>query len=124
MKTEIHENMKSPSSMFKAMLMINKKLIEQINVLNVQLVNCFRNIQNWKVEYYLQLNPGKTQILLVAPVSFLNQISIRGVQLSNGTCVRFISSTKDLGIRIDEHLTFEPQVRALKKVYLRLRQVV
>ena len=72
------------------------------------------------VEYCLQLNPGKTQILLVAPVRILKQISIRGVQLSNGTCVRFISTTKDLGIRIDEHLTFEPQVMALKKDCFRL----
>ena len=93
---------------------------DQINVLNVQLVNCFRSIHLWMAEYCLQLNPGKTQILLIAPTNILEQLSIRGAQLSNGTCIRFVSTTKDLGIRIDEHLTFEPQIMSLKKDCFRL----
>ena len=101
------------------------KPYDQITLLNIQLVNCFRNIQNWMVDYCLQLNPGKTQILLIGPNSVLKQISIRGVQLSIDTCIRFVNVTKDLGVKIDEHLTFEPQIMSLKKDCFRLiRNVV
>ena len=57
------------------------------------------------VEYHLQLNPGKTQILVTASshVHVLNKISLGGVQLSNDKC---ISTTKNLGVQIDHHLTY------------------
>ena len=59
---------------------------------------------NWMVEYHLQLNPGKTQILVASPhVHVLNKISLGGVQLSNDKC---ISTTKNLGVQIDHHLTY------------------
>ena len=62
------------------------KPCDQVNVLGIQIVNCARTIQHWMVEYCLQLNPGKTQILIIASPQVLNQLSIGGVQLSNDTC--------------------------------------
>ena len=101
------------------------KPCDQINTLNIQVVNCFRVIQQWMIDYCLQLNPGKTQILLIAPANVLKQVSIRGLQLSSSTCIRFVSMAKDLGIKMDEHLTFEHQIKSLKKDCFRLiRNVV
>ncbi len=98
---------------------------EQVAVLNIHIVNCFKTIQKWMIDYCLQLNPGKTQIMLIAPKNILKEVIIRGVLFHDATCVRFISSTKDLGIKIDEHLSFEPQVLSLKKDCFRLiRNVV
>ena len=96
------------------------KPCDQVNVLGIQIVNCARTIQHWMVEYCLQLNPGKTQILIIASPQVLNQLSIGGVKLSNDTCIRFVSTAKNLGVQIDHHLSFEPQIMSLKKHCFRL----
>ena len=98
---------------------------QQVDILNIQIANCFKTIQSWMVDYCLQLNPGKTQILLIGPKNILNGIKIRGILLHNQTCLRFISSTKDLGVIIDQHLSFGPHITNLKKDTFRLiRNVV
>ena len=56
------------------------------------------------VEYHLQLNPGKTQILVIASPHVLNKISLGDVQLSNDKCIRFVSTTKNLSVQIDHHV--------------------
>ena len=71
-------------------------------------------------EYHLQLNPGKTKIILFAPPTILKEISIHGVQLTSDICTRFISTTKSLGIHIDQGLQFKQQVIAVKKESFRV----
>ena len=101
------------------------KPCEVVDILNIQIINCFKIIETWMVDFCLHLNPGKTQILLVAPKNILKEINVQGVLFHDNTCIRFISSTKDLGILMDQRLTFEPQILNLKRDCFRLlRNVV
>ena len=93
------------------------KPCEVVDILNIQIINCFKIIETWMVDFCLHLNPGQTQILLVAPKNILKEINVQGVLLHDNTCIRFISSTKDLGILMDQRLTFEPQILKLKRDY-------
>ena len=61
-------------------------------------------------DFFLKLNPSKTKILVVAPPSLLEKISIHGVFLDN-KCIRFVSSARNLGIMLDEELTFREHIK-------------
>ena len=91
------------------------KTCDQALTLNIKLVNCFQTVQEWMFGYHLQLNPGKTKIIIFAPSKILKEISIHGVQLTNAICTRFISTTKSLGIHLDEHLQLKDQVMKVKR---------
>jgi len=91
-----------------------------VDILNIQIINCFKIIETWMIDYCLHLNPGKTQILLVAPKNILKEINIQGILFHDNTCIRFINSTKDLGILLDHRLSFEPQILNLKRDCFRL----
>ena len=93
---------------------------EVVDVFNIQIVNCFKIIETWMVDFCLHLNPGKTQILLVAPKNILKEINVQGILFHDNTCIRFINSTKDLGILMDHILSFEPQILNLKRDCFRL----
>ena len=65
-------------------------------------------------EHFLRLNQTKTKILVLAPPSVQKEIVIRGVFLE-GTCIRFVDSAKNLGVILDEVLSFETQVNSVIK---------
>ena len=65
--------------------------------------------------YYLQLNDGKTQIIVFGSTKVLNEVHLNGVNITSGTAIRFISTVKNLGIYMDSKLTLEKQVVNLKK---------
>ena len=88
---------------------------EQSTVLSTQLENCFDVIKRWMSKFFLQLNDAKTQIIVVGSNKVLNSIHIKGVNLGSGTTIRFISAVKNLGIHMDDKLTFEKQILELKK---------
>ena len=52
--------------------------------------------------------------MVIAPPSVQKQIVIRGVFLE-GTCIRFVDSAKNLGVLLDNVLSFENQVNKLSK---------
>ena len=74
---------------------------------------CFNQIQLWMKQHFLQLNPGKTEIIVFGSPSTLEGINIKGIFLEN-SCIRFQPVVRNLGILLDEHLTFVPQVKMLK----------
>ena len=63
------------------------KPCEVVDILNIQIINCFKIIETWMVDFCLHLNPGKTQILLVAPKNILKEINVQGVLLHDNTGV-------------------------------------
>ena len=100
------------------------KPIQQSTVLTVALQNCFSTIQHWMCEYCLQLNPGKTQLIVFGAPNVLKNIHIHGTYLTPGVCVRFVSTAKNLGITFDVTLSFKTHVLDLKKNCFRLlRQI-
>ena len=69
------------------------KSCDQVDILCMKAVN-----------FHLQLNPGKTKIIVFAPPKILNEISIHCIHLTNTVCVRFVSIVKSLGVYFDQNL--------------------
>ena len=85
---------------------------------------CFRDISNWMSEHFLQLNPGKTEIIVFGTPAALGKLIIKGTFLDSKTCIRFSPVAKNLGFRLDECLTFNKQVANLKSIcFLKLRAI-
>ena len=96
--------------------------IFQANILVDMIPKCFSLLSKWMKQYFLQLNPGKTQIMIFGPDSVLNEIKIGGVFLEHGQCIRFKSVGKNLGVLFDSSLKFDSQVlEVTKKCFLQLR---
>ena len=85
---------------------------------------CFHEINSWMKAHYLQLNPGKTEILVVGSPSVLKELSIKGVFINSVTCVRLSPVAKNLGFRLDSQLNFKEQIKQLKtSCFLKLRDL-
>ena len=95
---------------FKSFLSAN-----QVEVLSLQLRNCFYVIEQWMARYFLQLNSLKTQIIILGPTNVLKEVEISGVALKSSTNIMFVSTVKSLGFMIDSKLTFNDQIVSLKK---------
>ena len=59
--------------------------------------------------FYLRLKATKTKILVILPPSLRHTIRIKGTFI-NGSCIRFDESAKNLGVVIDDELTFREHV--------------
>ena len=88
--------------------------IFQVSALDDELNRCFQLIAEWMNTFFLKLNPNKTKILLVVPPSLKNSIVIRGTYLDE-KCIRFVHSAKNLGVILDEELSFKEQIKKLVK---------
>ena len=91
------------------------KPCDQVKILCMDVINCFKTIKNWMLDFHLQLNTGKTKIAVLAPPKVLNEIKIHGVYLTESACIRFVSTVKSLGVHIDEHLTLKNHIVSVKK---------
>ena len=76
----------------------------QVNVLGVNLDNCFKSISSWMDEFFQRLNSTKTKILVIAPPSVKRHIHINGTFI-DGKCIRFVDSAKNLGILGESELS-------------------
>ena len=96
------------------------KPCDQAFAINIRVMNCFQDIQNWMHNFKLQLNPDKTKIIVFGHQNILKDIKIHGVQLTISNCIRFVDVAKSLGIQIDKHLTFQDHIMNLKKSSFRV----
>ena len=90
------------------------KPFEQLPTLVIHLNACFNTVKSWMSEYYLKMNDSKTQIIIFGSTRVLSEVKIHGLN-TEGAAIRFISTVKNLGIMMDNHLTFERQIIELKK---------
>ena len=85
---------------------------------------CFQKIDSWMYDYYLHINPGKTEVTIFGDQSVLNKLQIHGSFISQFICVRFVSTVKNLGFRLDSTLSFNKQVMNIKsKAFQKLRSL-
>ena len=84
--------------------------IFQTEVLGHGINKCLSAISTWMNEYFLKLNKTKTKILVLGPPSVLSSIVIQGAFVGDD-CIRFVSSAKNLGVWLDEHLDFATHIR-------------
>ena len=75
---------------------------------------CLGMINSWMSEFFLCLNATKTKILVICPPSIRDSIILRGTFIDN-VCIRFVTHAKNLGIVLDEVLSFEQQIQSLVK---------
>ena len=86
----------------------------QVKALGEDISHCFDLITLWMNDFFLRLNANKTKILLIMPPSLRSKIIIRGTFINNN-CVRFVHSAKNLGVVLDDELTFEIQIIKIVK---------
>ena len=84
----------------------------QIKALDGDINNCFSLITEWMNSYFLRLNASKTQIMIVIPPSLRHAIKVKGTFI-NGVCIRFVHHAKNLGVILDDELSFKEQVSKL-----------
>ena len=87
-------------------------------------------ITAWMNDFFLCLNPTKTKILIIRPQSLrdnlewniyiyitaFDSIRLNGTYIGNN-CFRFVKHAKNLGIIIDEALSFEDQINRVVKSF-------
>ena len=97
---------------------------EEPTILINDVPKCFQEINDWMKKHYLQLNAGKTEILVFGTQLVLQQLSIGGVFVNSETCVRLSPVAKNLGFRLDSQLNFGEQIKQLKtSCFLKLRDL-
>ena len=95
----------------------------QKKALGIDIQACLQHIAKWMNEYFLKLNESKTKILIMAPPSVQCQIFIRGIFIGND-CIRFVDSAKNLGVILDNVLSFENQInKVVKSSFTTLKQL-
>ena len=73
--------------------------------------------------YFLRLNGSKTKILVIVPPSLRNVIRIEGTFI-NKECIRFVQSAKNLGVILDEELSFNEQIcKVVKACFIIIRKL-
>ena len=88
--------------------------LEEYTVLVDDVPDCFKQISMWMDEHYLQLNAGKTELIVFGSPATLNNLQIKGVFLNTDACIRLSPVVKNLGFRLDSNLSFRNQVSTLK----------
>lgn len=88
---------------------------QEYNIMVKELPSLFANIDKWMSSHYLQLNAGKTEIIVFAKPSILSDLKIHGSFITSSACVRFVSNSKSLGVVLDSQLTMVPQIKRLKR---------
>lgn len=89
---------------------------DQYSILVNDIPQCFYQIEKWMAAHFLQLNPGKTEIIIFGSPKVLSHISIHGSFLMHSTCLRFSPVVKNLGFRLDSNLLLNKQISNLKSV--------
>ena len=86
----------------------------EYQVLYTDLPKCFQDIERWMTKHYLQLNPGKTEIIIFGSKKVLSELEINGVFLKPSVCIRTVQVAKNLGFLLDSNLRLDPQIKKLK----------
>ena len=100
------------------------KKIDEYAIMTNEIPNCFQQVSFWMIRHFLQINPGKTVVIVFGSPSLLYQLHIKGVFLNADVCIRLSPVVKSLGFHIDAELTFKYQVNKLKsKLLHKLRKI-
>ena len=95
----------------------------QVEALDGDINKCFDLITEWMNCFFLRLNATKTKILIIVPPSLRNIIKIKGTFI-NGTCIRFDDLAKNLGVMLDDELSFREHVgKVVTSCFLVIREL-
>ena len=92
--------------------------------MTIDLPKCFAEIDYWMKDHYLQLNPGKTEIVVFGSQATLAKLQLNGVFIYPSICVRLVPFAKNLGFYLDSSLDFSTQIKRLKSTcFNKLRNI-
>ena len=100
--------------------------LSEYSILVNEVPQCFQSISQWMANHFLQLNPGKTEIIVFGSPSVLRSLTINGTFLgpNSNICIRFKPVVKNLGFWLDRTLSFTDQVNKVKSsCFLKLRNI-
>ena len=61
-------------------------LENEYQILSEDLPDCFQIINDWMSSHFLQLNPGKTEVIVIGKEAFLSKLKIQGTFIMPGVC--------------------------------------
>ncbi|MDW0176719.1 MAG: reverse transcriptase family protein, partial [Nitrososphaeraceae archaeon] len=83
-------------------------------------------ISQWAQKMGLLINPSKSQAIIIGSqrlVSKINMVNLPQLTL-NGTAIPFSSTVKDLGLLIDQNLSWQPQVNDVgRRIFSRIHSL-
>ena len=95
----------------------------QTQVLGSAVNDCLRHVSSWMNLFFLRLNKSKTKIMVLAPPSVMSSIFIHGSFIDTG-CIRFVDSAKNLGVWLDQNLSFKTQVsKVVSSCFMTIRNI-
>ena len=95
----------------------------QVEALDGEINKCLLSLSKWMNSFFLKLNASKTKILVIMPPSLKTSIKIQGTFI-NDKCIRFVHSAKNLGVFLDDQLSFKDQInRVVKSCFLTIRRL-
>ncbi|CAH2099536.1 unnamed protein product [Euphydryas editha] len=94
----------------------HSKLIDlptSINILN----NDLNNIYSWSKSYGLNINPSKSQVIIIGSSKLVSRIdwSLIPPVIFNNTVINYSEKVKNLGVIFDSHLSWIPQLSELSR---------
>ena len=95
----------------------------QVKAFDNEINKCLEMISIWMDEYFLCINPTKNKILVIAPPTLSSSIIMKGT-IVNNNCIRFVNTAKNLGVILDDTLSFEQQIsRVVKSCICTIRKI-
>ena len=78
--------------------------------------NVYNIISNWLSDNFLKLNDSKSEIILIGTPHYVSLCKNTATSINLGnTNIAFSSTVKNLGVLIDESLTFVPHIKNCRK---------
>jgi len=81
----------------------------------VQLQSVIAQVSTWMSSNLLALNPNKTEFLIIGTSQQLSKLNSPTLAIDSNTTVTPVNSARNLGILVDNHLSFNDQITALSK---------
>ena len=96
----------------------------QFATLRHSLPKCLDLVASWMRKYFLKLNAGKSQVIVFTPESQSKELLVQRVLLDDGSILPVSTEALNLGMLLDSHLTFTPQIdRVIQCCYRLLRDL-
>ena len=90
-----------------------------IPVEKIKVIFCV--IEKWMSCFFLKLNAAKSQLIVFSTDNLKKNISLNGTFI-NSSCVKFCNTVKNLGVLLDQKLTFKPQInKCVSSIYCTIK---
>ena len=84
----------------------------QFGTINNEVAKCMQEMIHWSNEFFMKINPDKTEIILLRPTSLNQNVIINGVFIEE-QCIRFSNEVKNVGVWIDKNLSMTKHINII-----------